>query len=73
MKKVNIKVVLNAKNTKIEELPDKSLKVWLTAKPIDNQANKQLIELLADFYHSPKTTISVIKGQKGKNKVVGIQ
>jgi len=73
MKKVNIKVVLNAKNTKIEELPDKSLKVWLTAKPIDNQANKQLIELLADFYHLPKTTISIIKGQKGKNKVVGIQ
>jgi len=73
MKKVNVKVVLNAKNTKIEELPDKSIKVWLTAKPIDNQANKQLVELLANFYHLPKTTISVIKGQKGKNKVVGIQ
>ena len=73
MKRVIIKVVLNAKNTKLEELPDKSLKVWLTAKPIDNQANKQLVDLLADFFHVPKTTISIIKGQKGKNKILKIE
>jgi len=69
---INIKVVVGSSRVKIEEQGDNSLKVWLTAKPHDNQANLQLLTVLADFYQIPKTTIKIIKGLKSKNKTVKI-
>lgn len=50
--------------------------VWtvrLTAPPVDNKANKALLDLLARELKIPKSLLSIIKGHTSKTKVVEIQ
>lgn len=50
-----------------------TLKVKLTAPPVDDRANKQLLEVLARHFGVKKTDVSIIKGQHSKNKTVLIK
>jgi hypothetical protein len=50
----------------------KSLKVYLTRPAQDNEANAQLIEVLAEYFKVKKYQVAIIQGLKSKNKVVKI-
>lgn len=69
---INVKVNTHSKNNSII-LQKGIYKVNLTTKPIDGQANIALIKLLADYFSIPKSQISIIKGERAKNKVVEIK
>ena len=71
--KLSVKVIANAKQNKIEELPDGGLKVHLTAIREKNKANQQLIGLLAKHYRVSKSQVEIIKGQLSNQKVVEIR
>ena len=58
------------KDNSINKLPE--LKVYLTAVPIDGKANKELIKLLSKELNINKSKISIIKGEKNKEKVLEI-
>ena len=45
----------------------------LAAAPVDGKANEALIALLSKEFGVPKSSIEIIKGHTGKNKVVTIQ
>lgn len=64
---LEIKVIPNAKKNEI-----KGNKVYLTAPPIDNRANKALIEFIAGHFNIKKSQVSILKGNKSKNKVLSI-
>jgi uncharacterized protein YggU (UPF0235/DUF167 family) len=49
-----------------------SLKVYLTQPVHDSLANKQLIELLADYLHLKKYQIKIIQGEKSRDKVIKV-
>lgn len=49
------------------------LKVKITAQPIDNKANKALIEFLAKSFKVPKTSIIIVKGETSKEKTLLIK
>ncbi|OGH93591.1 MAG: hypothetical protein A2538_05190 [Candidatus Magasanikbacteria bacterium RIFOXYD2_FULL_41_14] len=49
-----------------------TIKVKLTAPPVDGKANEALIELLSKKYQIPKSRIKIISGQKSKNKTLEI-
>jgi len=53
-----------------EDLP--SLKIYLTAVPVDGKANKELIKLLAKELKISKSKIAIIKGEKNKEKIIEI-
>lgn len=53
-------------------LDGETLKVSVTAPPIDNKANKALIILLADQFNIAKSRISIVKGLKSSVKTVSI-
>ena len=72
MLRLNIKVIPRAKKEKIERLSDNELKVHLTAPPVEGAANKQLIELLADYFGVKKRQIRIVRGQRGRSKVVEV-
>lgn len=57
----------------VGEMADGTLKVKLTAAPVDGQANKQLIQLLSKHFDVPKSNIDIIKGQTSKHKIVQIK
>jgi uncharacterized protein (TIGR00251 family) len=69
--RLNIRVIPNAKQTKIVEEQEK-LKVYLTAPPAEGKANKALIELLAEHFKIKKNQIKIIRGDKSRNKVLKI-
>jgi len=52
------------------ELPE--LKIYLTAVPVDGKANKELIKLLSEKLNVGKNKISIIKGEKSKEKIIEV-
>lgn len=48
------------------------IKVYLTAIPVNNKANKKLIELLSKELKISKSNIKIIKGEKNKEKIIAI-
>ena len=51
-------------------IEDEFIKVKITAQPIENKANKALIEYLAKKFKLPKTSVSIIKGKTSKDKTL---
>ena len=51
---------------------DKNLPVKLkvTAPPVENKANKAVIEYLSKYFKIPKTSITVLKGETSKEKTI---
>ncbi len=48
------------------------VKVKLTAPPVDGAANEQLIELLSEKLKIRKSSITIIKGESSRRKIVKI-
>lgn len=48
------------------------LKIKLTAPPVDGEANQALVNYLADILHISKTSISIVKGDTARQKIVEI-
>ena len=66
---IKIKIVPNSsKNDIIFE--DEFIKVKVTAQPIENKANKALIEFLSKKFKVPKTCIEILKGDTSKEKTL---
>lgn len=71
MKKLNIKVIPNAKKEKIVEEKDR-LKIYVTAPALDGRANDNLVDILSEHFCVKKKNIRIAIGQKTRNKVVEI-
>jgi hypothetical protein len=71
MSKIKIRVLpRSSKNEVIGEMADGTLKVKLTAPPVDGKANDSLIKLLADYFDKPKSKIKIAAGATSKNKTI---
>ena len=66
--------ILVKPGSKIEKIVENDgiLTVFLHARAHDGEANKALIEILSDYFHTPKTKIYIIAGKKGRKKIVEI-
>jgi len=47
---------------------EESLKVRITAPPVDGKANQHLIKFLAKAFGVPKGQVTLLKGDSGRNK-----
>jgi hypothetical protein len=73
MKTKSIKVLpRSSRNEVVGEMEDGTLKIKLTAPPVDGKANEALIELLADHFDIAKNKIKILKGLTSKNKIIQI-
>lgn len=69
---VRLKIIPNSsKNEFIFE--NDGLKVKITAQPIENKANKALIEFLSKNLKIAKSNINILKGELNKEKTLLIQ
>jgi uncharacterized protein (TIGR00251 family) len=60
------------KNEIVEILSDQTIKIRLTAPPIEGKANEALIEFLADVLDVPRSKIDIVAGAGGRDKLVSI-
>ena len=58
---------------KICGLQGESLKINLTSPPVDGAANKMCVKLLAKKLKVALSKISIVSGQKGRNKIIRIE
>ena len=50
-----------------------AVKVALTAPPVDGAANGALIELVAEVLGVPRRRVSLVRGEKSRQKVVRVE
>lgn len=71
MKRITVKVIPNArKNEIIEE--EGRIKVKVNAPAADGKANKAVIKLLAAYFKVKERQVSIIKGEKSREKQICI-
>lgn len=63
----------SSRNEVVGEMADGTIKVKLTAPPVDGKANEALIKLLSDHFDVSKNKITIIKGLTNKNKTIEIK
>lgn len=74
---INVSVVPWSKQEKIDIQKDlmwnEIYKIWLRAKPIDGEANKNLIQILSDYFGVNKKDISILRWNNSRLKVLEIK
>jgi uncharacterized protein (TIGR00251 family) len=69
--RIKVKIIPRASRSEIVgEMPDGTLRVRVTAPPVDGKANEELIELLSDKYNIPKSKIQITHGLTSRNKTI---
>jgi uncharacterized protein (TIGR00251 family) len=69
----SVKVIPGARRTEITGImADGSIKIKLNAKPIEGKANVELFEFLSDKLQVQKSNISILKGQRSRQKVIRV-
>ena len=70
MQKVKLRVIPRARQNKITTDADGTIRVHITAAPVDGAANDAVIRALADFFDVPKSQIKIVRGATSRDKVV---
>ena len=70
--KISVSVVPNSKVSEVIEIDETSYKVRVDATAVEGKANKRLVELLAEHFNVPKSSVKILKGFKNRNKIVDI-
>jgi uncharacterized protein (TIGR00251 family) len=50
-----------------------ALKIRIAAPPVDGEANRELLRFLAKRLHVTGSSIRVVSGESGRNKVIEVQ
>lgn len=61
-----------SRNEIVEILSDQTVKIRLTAPPVEGQANTELIKFLSEVLDIPKSHLEIVAGQTGRDKLVSI-
>ena len=56
----------------VQILSDQTVKIRLTAPPVEGQANEALIKFLSKVLGVPKSSIEIVAGATGRDKLVSI-
>lgn len=70
--RLNVRVIPRSSKNEIIELSDGSIKAKLTAPPVEGEANKKLIELIAKKFNTAKSRVQIVRGARGKNKIIDL-
>lgn len=68
-----VRVVPGAsKNEIVAILEDGTLRIRLTAPPVEGRANRALIEFLADVLEVSRSQVDIVAGENSRNKLISI-
>jgi uncharacterized protein len=71
--RVPLHVQPRARRNEIAGYHNGALKVRLTAPPVEDAANRALLEFFASRLDLPKSRLSIVSGSKSRNKVLRIE
>ncbi len=71
--KISIQVKTNSKESRVEEIGPHRFQVNVKSPPHENKANREAIEVLAEYFRLPKSRLSIVSGLKSKQKIVSLE
>ncbi|MDD5749064.1 MAG: DUF167 domain-containing protein [Actinomycetota bacterium] len=69
---IEIKVIPGAKKQEVKNLDDGTYCVKLKNAPEKGKANEELISIIASYFDVDKKSVSIVKGMRGRRKVLEI-
>ncbi|MCX6563799.1 MAG: DUF167 domain-containing protein [Candidatus Aminicenantes bacterium] len=70
---LNVKVQPRSSAPGIERTGERELKVRVKAAPDKGRANAEVIELLSEHFHVPRSCVTIARGATSRNKVIVIE
>ncbi len=67
-----VRVIPRSSRNQIVGVENDALKIRLTAPPVGGAANAALIEFIADWLRVRKSAVSIVGGDKSRNKTVRV-
>ncbi|MEK7773719.1 MAG: DUF167 domain-containing protein [Deltaproteobacteria bacterium] len=69
---LRIRLQPRASRNAIEGIHEGSLRIRLTAPPVEGEANRALMEFLSDLLHVRKSSLVITSGLKSRDKMVRV-
>lgn len=70
---LSVRIHPRARQNRITQvLPDGTLKISLTAPPVEGKANQALIAYLSTIFDIPRDQVTIVAGASGRNKLVQV-
>jgi hypothetical protein len=70
--KISVQVKPNARKDAVTLREDGVYLVQVTVPPVEGRANERLVEVLAAHFGRPKRVVQILKGSRGRHKIVDI-
>ncbi|MEJ5239931.1 MAG: DUF167 domain-containing protein [Anaerolineales bacterium] len=61
-----------SRNAIVGVLDDGTIKVHLTAPPVEGEANQALLDFLAEVLDVPKSRLEIVAGHNGRDKLISV-
>ncbi len=71
--KITVQVKVGCKVEGVEFLDDGSYLVRVRARPVDGEANKRVLEVLAAHFDTPKSRVNLVSGLKSRRKIFEVK
>ncbi len=63
----------SSRNEIVEIMSDNTIKIKLTAPPVEGKANAELVKLLSRVLGVSKSSVAIVKGHTGRSKAVAVK
>ncbi len=70
--RIKVRVIPNASSDRVVE-EDGALRVYVTTAPEKGKANRRVIELIAAHFGVRKGSVEIVKGERGREKIVDVE
>lgn len=68
-----LRVQPRASRTAIAGVMGDAVKLTIAAPPVDGKANQAVVEFLAELLRVPKSSVTIVSGETGRNKLIAIR
>jgi len=59
-------------NEVVEVMSDGTVRIRITASPVDGEANEKLVSFLAEVLNVPKSRLEIVAGLSGRDKLISV-
>lgn len=67
-----VRVQPRARKNAVTGMSGDSLKLALTAPPVEGKANQAVIDFFADLFQIPRSSVTIASGETSRNKVIRV-
>ncbi len=61
-----------SRNEVVEVSSDGTVRIRLTAAPVEGEANEKLVSFLAEILNVPKSRLEIVAGHSGRDKLISV-